>query len=293
MADGRRDPARVVALLDGRASWKQLSLYCSEHAVRRALDQGRLVRSGRGRYVLPDLPDAWGAAARAGGVLSHLSAAVDLGLPVLVRPSQVDVTLGRTATRRKEPGVVLHHVALAPEDLRSRTTSALRTVLDCAATLPFREGLAVADSALRLGCVRSEDLLVLATRRGGVAAARIRRVAADADGDAANPFESALRAEVLDAGLAGFVPQQPIRLANGATVHVDLGDPRRHVALEADSFEHHGTRRALRDDCRRYDELVRVGWTVLRFAWEHVVLNPAWVRAVVRDVVEGSWVEAA
>jgi very-short-patch-repair endonuclease len=74
---------------------------------------------------------------------------------------------------------------------------------------------------------------------------------------------------------------------------VDLGDPRCRVALEADSFEHHGTRRALRDDCRRYDELVRVGWTVLRFAWEHVVLDPAWVRAVVGDVVESARVEAA
>jgi very-short-patch-repair endonuclease len=179
--------------------------------------------------------------------------------------------------------VILHHVALAAEDLRTRTTSPWRTVLDCAATLPFREGLAVADSALRLGLVGREDLLAL-TPRGGATAPRIRRVAEAADGDAANPFESALRAEVLDAGLLGFVPQQPVRLSNGATVRVDLGDPRRRLALEADSFEHHGSRRALRDDCRRYDELLRVGWRVLRFAWEHVVLDAAWLRGVVREV---------
>jgi very-short-patch-repair endonuclease len=292
MPDRRRDPVRVVALLDGRASWRQLSLYCTEYAVRRAAEQGRLVRSGRGLYVLPELPDALGAAARVGGILSHLSAAVDLGLPVLVRPSQVDVTVARTGTRRKEPGVVLHHVALPPDDLRSRTTSPWRTVLDCAATLPFREALAVADSALRLGLVGTEDLLALAPRGGG-AAPRVRRVALSANGDAANPFESALRAEVLDAGLTGFVPQQPVQLSNGATVRVDLGDPRRKIALEADSFEHHGSRRALRDDCRRYDELVRVGWTVLRFAWEHVVLDPEWVRAVVRDVVQRGRLEVA
>jgi very-short-patch-repair endonuclease len=204
----------------------------------------------------------------------------------------VDVTVARSGTRRKEAGVVLHHVALPPEDLRARTTSPWRTVLDCAATLPFREALAVADSALRLGLVGTDDLPLL-TPRGGAAAPRIRRVAAHASGDAANPFESALRAEVLDAGLTGFVPQQPVQLRNGATIHVDLGDPRRRIALEADSFEHHATRRALRDDCRRYDELVRLGWTVLRFAWEHVVLHAAWVRAVVREVVESVRVDAA
>jgi hypothetical protein len=179
MPGGRTDPVRVVALLDGRASWRQLSLYCSEHAVLGALNQGRLVRSARGRYVLPDLP-----------------------------------------------GVVLHHVAIPSDDLRSRTTSPLRTVLDCAAVLPFREGLAVADSALRSGLVRAEDLTLL-TPGGGAAAPRIRRVTAHADGEAANPFESARRAEVLDAGLGGFVPQRPVRLRNGATVRVDLGDPLR------------------------------------------------------------------
>jgi very-short-patch-repair endonuclease len=44
--------------------------------------------------------------------------------------------------------------------------------------------------------------------------------------------------------------------------------------------------RALRDDCRRYDELLLVGWRVVRFAWEHVVLDPAWVRDLTRDEVD-------
>jgi very-short-patch-repair endonuclease len=113
----------------------------------------------------------------------------------------------------------------------------------------------------------------------------VRRVAREADGDAANPFESALRAAVLDAGITGFRPQQ--RIFIGTTTRlVDLGDERRRIALEADSFEHHGSRAALRNDCRRYDELVRGGWTVLRFAWEHVVFEPEWVGAVVKDTCE-------
>jgi very-short-patch-repair endonuclease len=73
-------------------------------------------------------------------------------------------------------------------------------------------------------------------------------------------------------------------LVTGGTVHADLGDRRRLIAIEADSFEHHGSRGALRAGCRRYDEMTRAGWTVLRFAWEHVVGDPQWVVAVVRDV---------
>src|SRR3954470_14163383 len=95
----------------------------------------------------------------------------------------------------------------------------------------------------------------------------------EADGEAANPFESALRAAVLKAGVTGFRPQQRVALAT-RVVHVDLGDPERRIALEADSFAHHGSRAALRDDCHRYDELVRAGWTVLRFAWKTSSSSP-------------------
>lgn len=98
-----------------------------------------------------------------------------------------------------------------------------------------------------------------------------------ADGRAANAFESRLRALVLDAGITGFEPQLEIRLAAG-TVRVDLGDPERRIVLEADSYEHHGSRSALVRDCERYDELVVDGWIVLRFAWEHVMFRPKWVQ---------------
>ena len=50
--------------------------------------------------------------------------------------------------------------------------------------------------------------------------------------------------------------------------------------VEADSFEWHGDRAALRRDARRYDLLVADGWTVLRFAYEDVMHDQAWVRSV-------------
>lgn len=281
----RYEPARVLRAKDGRATWAELTSLCTQHSIRKALSCGHVLHLGRGLYALPDLAADREAAARTGGVLSHLSAAVHLGLAVLTRPDAVHVTVPRAAHRRPVPGVVVHRSDLPAGDADRIRTAALRTVLDCAAALPFPDALAVADSALRDGLVRPEVLLSTAQARQGPGARAVRRVAREADGDAANPFESALRAAVLDAGVTGFRPQ--LRILVGATTRfVDLGDERRHIALEADSFAHHGSRAALRSDCRRYDELVRGGWTVLRFAWEDVIFEPEWVGAVVKDTCE-------
>ncbi len=60
----------------------------------------------------------------------------------------------------------------------------------------------------------------------------------------------------------------------------DLVDDRLRIVLEADSFEWHGGRSALARDARRYNTLVVDGWLVLRFAWEDVMHDPRYVRAV-------------
>jgi very-short-patch-repair endonuclease len=70
---------------------------------------------------------------------------------------------------------------------------------------------------------------------------------------------------------------------DAAVARVDLGDPTRKIALEADSYAHHGTREGLVRDCRRYDELVRSGWLLLRFSWEHVMFEPGWLASIVTD----------
>ena len=59
---------------------------------------------------------------------------------------------------------------------------------------------------------------------------------------------------------------------------VNLGDPLRRLALEAEGFDNHGTRAALQRDCRRYTELATCGWRLLRFTWHDVMHRSAWVR---------------
>jgi very-short-patch-repair endonuclease len=84
--------------------------------------------------------------------------------------------------------------------------------------------------------------------------------------------------------VCGFEPKVVIA-EDGLRVRVDLADRARRIVLEADSFEHHGHRSALARDCRRYDELTVRGWRVLRFAWEHVMFEPAWVTSVLLRAV--------
>ncbi|MEP6815059.1 MAG: DUF559 domain-containing protein [Marmoricola sp.] len=92
---------------------------------------------------------------------------------------------------------------------------------------------------------------------------------------AANPFESVLRALAIEAGLA-VRPQARIQHGREWVVP-DVVDRSRGLVLEADSFQWHGDRAALRRDCRRYNWLGRHGWQVFRFAWEDVMHDQAYV----------------
>lgn len=268
-----RDPVKVVRLAGGQAPAADVVAFAGRHRLRQAIADGRLIRARRGVYALPGLPEAVHIAAGLGGVVSHVSAAELTGLDVVRRNALVDVTLPRGARARGHPSAVVHWTRhLDAQDVDAGVTSPLRTVLDCAATLPFAEALAVADSALAHRFVRQQELVEAAKRRGGPQRGRCLRVARLADHRAENPFESVLRAIVIETGLTGFEPQVRIQLA-GRVHHADLADVRRRLVLEADSFAHHGTRAALVRDCDRDNELVVAGWSLLRFSYEHVMIR--------------------
>lgn len=247
--------------------------------LRRAVAGGEIVRVARGYYALPSLPDPRLTASRLRGAVSHVSAARLWGLQVVTPGREVHVTVPAHRKGRRADAV-LHWVDLPSAEIANGVTSPLRTVLDCARTLPFPEALAIADSALNQQLVGLHELRAAASARAGAGRRRVLRVAQAADGRAASGLESVLRATVLQNRIRCFTPQWSIT-DDGFSARVDLGDPLHRVALEADSFEHHGFRAALVRDCRRYDELVVRGWLVLRFAWEQVMFEPEWVADVV------------
>lgn len=276
--------AETLRRLGGHATSAELRRHVSWRRVRAAVHDGQVLRAVPGRYVLPDLPAAERLAVRCRAVLSHVSAAQRLGLPTLLPADAVHLTVPHRARVTTQRMVVHHRRDLAAGEVNGLTTSAVRTVIDCAATLPFAEGLAIADGALRDSKVTHGQLAQALTGSRMHGVARARAVLAAADPGAANPFESALRAVLIQARVEGFATQVVIRTAQ-LTARVDLADVPRRLVLEADSYAHHGATRAdFADDCRRYNELVRAGWTVLRFSWEDVMFHPEQVAETVRDV---------
>ena len=280
--------AHIVAALTragGFGDRNLLRTVATDHAIRCAVDSGAIVRLRRGRYGLPTARHHLERAARMSATLSDLSAAVHWEWPVKHLPERPTVTVGRhrTVAAPDQKETEVHWRELGPDEVVDGVTSPVRTVLDCIGTLPFDEALGVADSALRSGLVRDFELAAAVQTLRFRGARKARRVAQAADRRAANPFESCLRAIAVEFPEFRFIPQLTID-APGMWVSVDLGDPVARLVLEADSFEHHGSRKGLVRDCSRYDELTVRGWTVLRFTWEHVMLRPDYVRWCLRNV---------
>ncbi len=278
------DAMTALAALGGAARAVDLTRACGRRGLQRGLADGTVLRVARGRYVLADADRVTRVVTTAGGVRSGAAAAQAHGWGLLRRPVLVEVAVRPGRPVPRQPGVSYHRYAASTDERRDGRTAPLRTVLRCAATLPFVEGLVVADSALRSGDVLPQELQEAATAHRGHGASAVRRVARWADHRAANAFESGLRGHLLDAGFCCFVPQHVVT-GPGFLAVVDLADPERRIAVEADGFEVHGRRRQLALDLRRHDELAALGWVTLRFAWEHVMNEPRWVVEQVRAVV--------
>ena len=275
------DPIEALAAFGGCATFGSLIQRCSRRAIRHSLSIGAIRRISRGVYALPRQLSDVAVARSHRGALSHQSAALYWGFGVVNRPAVPHVTIPRHRHRRPSREPVILHWADAPvvDDL----TTPLRTVVDCARTLPFGDALAIADSAVRSRLVGRAELLAAGHGLGRAGRQAVIRVAEHVDARSESVLESMLRAVLIEAGLDDFVPQVLIADDEFAA-RVDLADRTRRLVLEADSFEFHGTRRALVRDCRRYVSLVIRGWTVLRFTWEDVVHDPAWVVDSVRAV---------
>src|SRR3954451_21039903 len=81
------------------------------------------------------------------------------------------------------------------------------------------------------------------------------------------------------------VETQHVVKGRGFFAQVDLGDRCLRIVIEAEVSRTHGTRAALKRDCRRYTGLAARGWVVLRFTWDEVMFGPDYVLAALRDTV--------
>lgn len=285
IADDRSVLLHALTALGGVATRDALVRSTSRRHVDRARREGWIARPARGIYALPDVDDALSVAASVRGVLSLTSAALFHGWAVKTVPDLPHVTLARG--RHVAPDLVgrahWHRCDLhSSEIVDGIVTSKEVTLMQCLRTLPPDEGLAIADSAARAG--EWSLLRRVAASARGPGSRQVREVAAAASDQAANPFESVLRHICSTVPGLNVVPQVWIETRDGP-VRPDLVDGHNRIIAEADSFEWHGGRAALRRDARRYNVLVIDGWWVLRFAWEDVMFEPEYVRTVLAATV--------
>lgn len=277
------DVERALLVVGGVAPAAVLRRAVSRHELRTALAAGRIVRVGWGAYSLPDVDEHRSAAARVGGALTLLSAARHWQLPVKVPPRepQVLVPRGRNVEEERRVGIDLRFGKVNQAELRAGVTTFVHTVVECARWLEPDEALAVLDSALRSRKITRDELRRAVDASPRTRRSRARRLVELADGRAANPFESVLRAIALEVPGFSAEPQGPVP----GVGHADVADVRLRIALEAESWEFHGLREAFDYDIRRYTAMVRRGWLVVRFTWDDVMHKPDHVREVIADLV--------
>ncbi len=246
------------------------------------MKKGEVEVLSRGRYALPTARAAWRTAHELTAVLCLRSAAAhyEWGMKQQPEKPELAVRRGRKIAKDKRAQVRVVWMEVGLDDHAAGITSPLRTVVDCARLLPFDEALAIADSALRSGLVTRDELDTVSVRGAGAGA--VRRVVEAADGRAANAFESVLRALCIEVGVL-VVPQQPVLLGIDV-IHPDLVAAALGVVIEADSWTFHATRKAHKRDCARYTLLVVHGWRVVRFTWEQVMHDQAYVRWVLTQL---------
>ncbi len=298
----------------GAADIATLIAASSRAALRSCLAAGEIVSLGGGWAIARELghhlkdppkapawhlepqqwPDSWLAllaarkavAASRRACLALRCAALQHGWAILHEPTATELAVphGRKERRvvREHGPVTVVRRGLCAGELSDRVTSPLRTVLDCAATLPLRDALAIADSALRSGDVGALELAEAAARhpRARVATPIVEL----ASPLAANPFESAMRAMTLDIQGARFEPQLEIVTPDGVA-RVDLGEPNLRIALEADSYLFHGSHDEFRRDMRRYNAVAALDWAIIRVGFRDLMQDPAALRAQVQSVV--------
>jgi very-short-patch-repair endonuclease len=287
--------------------------------VRRLARQGRLQVVRRGVYAPAELAAAAvedhvkrhamrlaavAAASDYPTVGSHQTAAVLHGLDLIGRPSANLVTVTRSprdhGSRGSRAGVRVHSAELPVRHVvvrdGIRLTSVARTVVDLARTCSFRDGVVVADAALRTGQTSLPEISSVicdCARWPGVR--RARAVAAFSDRRAESALESLGRVVFREYRLPAPELQVWVGGDLGVVGRADYFWPRYRTIAEADgAIKYADPRQAMRQldrDARLRD----AGFEVVHFTWQEITLTPwqvaeriraAFVRGAVRGRLE-------
>ena len=267
---------------------------------------GRLVESGQAERLLPNVfrltsvARSWHQNAKAATVhggeeawLSHRSAAYHLGI-LDHRPDVIEVVSRRDV--RSRPGFKFRHVQrILRSDVRTvkciPVTDPFRTLIDLAAVLSVDRLEATLDDALWRGFVivprllQRLDAIGSSGRKGTRALRELLAVRDDGCAVPLNVLERRFLKIIRGGGLEEPEKQVPMKSDGPRKWRLDFVYPHHKVIIEVDGGRWHAGRQRQKRD-RRRDNVMNVrGWTVLRFTWEDVMYDPAYVIRLVKEAL--------
>jgi len=226
------------------------------------------------------------AATGSQSVGSHRSAGQVYGLGMVGRDLEQVTEITRAPGDRgghtARLGVLVHIANLPPDHVVSYRgvplTSVPRTVIDLARTLPFAEGVAIADSALNARLTSKAELAaVIADCPRWPGLQRARQVTAFSDARSESVLESLSRAAFRQAGLPP--PDLQVWVGDDGEIigRADfLWRPYRTIGEADGAFKYQTPARA-RAQLERDARLRAAGYEVVHFTWAQITRVPAQV----------------
>ncbi|GFM19152.1 MULTISPECIES: type IV toxin-antitoxin system AbiEi family antitoxin domain-containing protein [Mycobacteriaceae] len=261
----------------------------SRRSVQRRVQSGQWRRCGRGVYFVDDRPFSDAARIRA-AVWGHGSQAAASGLTAaswhgLTRfaPDIVEVTVPRDSHGRRHEDTRVRRRDLQRCDVIElkgmRVTSLSLTVVEAAAQRGG--GAKLLDTALQQRHVDLPGLWRTHLRnKGRTGAPRSRLLLQAAAGGAHSVAERILHQLLREAGIGGWKANYRV-----GGYRVDVGFAAQKVAIEVDGFAFHSDADAFQIDRQRQNDLVLLGWQVLRFTWLDLTAYPDRVIALIRSAI--------
>ncbi|MDP1849348.1 MAG: DUF559 domain-containing protein, partial [Solirubrobacteraceae bacterium] len=214
----------------------------------------------------------------------------------LAMPRWIDVTTPGSQARRR-PGIRIHSGAtLTAADVtvidNIPCTTLARTLLDVAEDASRREverALDVAEQRQILDMAAIDDVLARADGRRG--AKLLRAVLAEhlvGSTLTRNDLEEAFLAIARAIELPPDAVNAWIAFPDGGGAEADFLYREQRLIVEVDGRSTHATKRAFQSDRRRDQRLMLLGWRVVRFTWQQVMYEPAYVAATLRGLLNGA-----
>lgn len=237
--------------------------------------------SQRGRW----LAAVWACGSE--GALSHDDAAALWRLRGRA-PGAIHVTVPRHVRRRTRAGLILHRSSLPTEDVLKLdgipVTSVARTIIDLAALHPERSVERAIDEAQYLGRYSRKAMAATLERNARRPGSKTTRRVVERHKPGSTRTRSRLEEIFLEL-CRNHLPTQPAVNEETLGWEVDFLWAQERVVVETDGGAAHNRPGSRERDARKSAELTAAGYTVLRFTYDQVTRDGAWVVEQLRAVL--------